>query len=86
MFQAQLSNQSCGVIQCGNNFMVSGDFAVRGNPVSLLDKTLALSSCPNYAFHQLFMANSGLRDAHLMYLPFDEIQNKCFASLFQDCP
>ena len=85
MVQAQLSNESCGVFLAGNTFRLSGECGVRGNPISLLDKTLQLSSCPQYAFIELFGQNPDLKDASKMVLPFMQLNNYCYRSMFEGC-
>lgn len=85
MVQAVLSNAACGVFLAGNAFRLSGECAARGNPISLLDKTLQLSSCPDYAFIDLFRQNPDLKDASKMVLPFKNTAQYCYYQMFRDC-
>lgn len=85
MVQAVLSNATCGVFLAGNAFRLSGECGVRGNPISLLDKTLQLSSCPECAFIDLFLQNPSLIDASKMVLPFTQLNNYCYRSMFEGC-
>lgn len=72
-----------------NNFVVSGEFSVGGNIMSLLDSTLEqqeLTDTKNrYAFVALFDSCSGLKYADKLTLPSDYIPLGAYANLFWGC-
>ena len=65
------------------NFKISGSVAARGNIMSLLDRSCALNSVPNFAFNSLFKNCKSLTSAP--DLPATELADGCYRSMFEDC-
>ncbi len=63
----------------------SGTIKASGNIMSLLDKTLAKTDVPKWAFWQLFYNNENLKDAANLKLPATTLTESCYASMFEGC-
>ena len=64
-------------------FEISGEVAVKGNIMSLLDRTCARNSVPSFAFYNLFRDCKGLTEAP--ELPATELIESCYAWMFYGC-
>ena len=64
-------------------FEISGKIAVKGNIMSLLDRTCARNSVPSFAFYNLFRDCKGLTEAP--ELPATELIESCYAWMFYGC-
>jgi hypothetical protein len=70
-------------------FLVSGDYSLSGNCMSLLfgDEAggkLSLAEY-NYAFRGLFARNNGLIGVSETFLPATELSGYCYSRMFSDC-
>ncbi len=58
---------------------------VSGNIMSLLDRTLAKTEVPEYAFAYLFASSPNLTDAANLKLPATTLAKDCYTSMFRSC-
>ena len=63
----------------------SGDIIASGNIMSLLDRTLAKSDVPTWAFWDLFYGNTKLTDAANLKLPATTLSDSCYYGMFWGC-
>ena len=61
-------------------FEITGKIAVKGNIMSLLDRTCARTSVPSFAFNNLFSDCKGLTEAP--ELPATELAEGCYSGIF----
>ena len=85
MFRAGKTGNEC--FSKGYNdyykFEITGKIAVKGNIMSLLDRTCARNSVPSFAFNDLFSDCKGLMEAP--DLPATELAEGCYAGMFARC-
>ena len=85
MFRAEETGNEC--FSKGVNdyyqFEISGEVAVKGNIMSLLDRTCRKNDIPSYAFYSLFCDCKGLTEAP--ELPATDLAEGCYAGMFGGC-
>lgn len=64
-------------------FEITGKIAVKGNIMSLLDRTCARNSVPSFAFNNLFSGCTSLISAP--ELPATDLAEGCYAAMFAGC-
>ena len=64
-------------------FEITGKIAVKGNNMSLLDRTCARNSVPSFAFNNLFSGCTSLTSAP--ELPATDLAEGCYAAMFSGC-
>lgn len=69
-----------------NNFTITGNVAISGNPASLLDDGACTTTIlPQDAFNGLFRNCTGITDASGLVLPFTILSSTCYMGMFQGC-
>ena len=85
MFRAGKTGNEC--FSKGYNdyytFEISGKIAVKGNIMSILDRTCARNSVPSFAFNNLFSGCTSLTSAP--ELPATDLAEACYAWMFSGC-